>query len=87
LLQKNTNISIFRYRQEDTAQYFSSAGDFYHCTYIDKVMAALGQTHKTNEWERFVDSLKHSLKAVFLHSDNKQSLHTNFLQSAHEGNV
>jgi hypothetical protein len=27
LLQKNTNISIFRYRQKDIAQYFASAGD------------------------------------------------------------
>jgi hypothetical protein len=27
LLQKNTNISIFRYRQKDIAQYFVSAGD------------------------------------------------------------
>jgi hypothetical protein len=45
LLQKN-----FHYCQEDIGQYFSSAGDFVHCTDIDKVMAALGQAHKTDEW-------------------------------------
>jgi hypothetical protein len=45
LLQK-----IFHYRQKDIAQYFDSAGDFAYCTDIDKVMAALGQNHKTDEW-------------------------------------
>jgi hypothetical protein len=71
LLQKNTNISIFRYRQKDIAQCFASAGDLVCCTDIDKVMAALGQDHKTDEWRLFVDSSKHSLKAVLLHNDNK----------------
>jgi hypothetical protein len=71
LLQKNTNISIFRYRQKDTAQYFASAGDLAYCTDIDKVMAALGQDLKTDEWRLFVDSLKHSLKTVLLHNGNK----------------
>jgi hypothetical protein len=50
LLQKNTNISIFCYRQKYIAQYFASAGDLVYCTDIDKVMAALGQDHKTDEW-------------------------------------
>jgi hypothetical protein len=40
LLQKNTNISIFPYRQKDIAQYFASAGDLVYRT--DKVKAALG---------------------------------------------
>jgi hypothetical protein len=71
LLQKNTNISIFRYQQKDIAQYFASAGDLVYCTDIDKVMAALGQDHKTDEWRLFVDSSKHSLKAVLLHNGNK----------------
>jgi hypothetical protein len=70
LLQKNTNISIFRYRQKDIARYFASAGDLVYCTDIDKVMAALGQDHKTDEWRLFLDSSKHSLKAV-LHNGNK----------------
>jgi hypothetical protein len=55
LLQKNTNISIFRCRQKDIAQYFASAGDLVYCS-IDKVMAALGQDHKTDEWRLFFDS-------------------------------
>jgi hypothetical protein len=71
LLQKNTNILIFRYWQKDTAHYFSSAGDLVYCTDIDKVMAALGQDHKTDEWRLFVDSSKHSVKAVLLHNGNK----------------
>jgi hypothetical protein len=71
LLQKNTNISIFRYRQKDIAQYFASADDFVYCTDIDKVMAALGQDHKTDEWRPFVDSSKHRLKAVLLYNGNK----------------
>jgi hypothetical protein len=50
LLQKNTNISIFRYQQKDIAQYFASAGDLVYCRDIDKVMAALGQDHKSDEW-------------------------------------
>jgi hypothetical protein len=50
LLQKNTNISIFHYRQKDIAQYFASAGDLVYCTDTDKVMAALRQGHKTDEW-------------------------------------
>jgi hypothetical protein len=70
LLQKNTNTSIFRYRQKDIAQYFASAGDLVYCTDTDKVMAALGQDHRTDEWRLFVDSSKHSLKAV-LHNGNK----------------
>jgi hypothetical protein len=73
LLQKNTNISIFRYRQKDTAQYFASAGNLVYCTDIDKVMAALGQDHKTYKWRLFIDSSKHSLKAVLLHNSNKHS--------------
>jgi hypothetical protein len=71
LLQKNTNISIFYYWQKDTTQYFASAGDLVYCTDTDKVMAALGQDHKTDEWRLFIDSSKHSLKAVLLHSSNK----------------
>jgi hypothetical protein len=70
LLQKNTNISIFLYRQKYIAQCFASAGDLVYCTDIDKVMAALRQDHKTDEWRLFVDSSKHSLKAV-LHNGNK----------------
>jgi hypothetical protein len=50
LLQKNTNISIVHYQQKDIAQYFASAGDLVYYTDIDKVMAALGQDHKTDEW-------------------------------------
>jgi hypothetical protein len=56
LLQKNTNSLIFHYRQKDIAQYFASAGNLVYCTDIDKVMVALGQDHKTNEWRLFVDS-------------------------------
>jgi hypothetical protein len=70
LQQKNTNISIFRHRQKDIAQYFASAGDLVYCTDIDKFMAALGYDHKTDEWRLFVDSAKLSLKAV-LHNGNK----------------
>jgi hypothetical protein len=50
LLQKNTNISIFCFWQKDIAQYFASAGDLVYCTDIDKVMAALGRDHQTDEW-------------------------------------
>jgi hypothetical protein len=49
LLQKNTNILIFRYWQKDVAQHFASASDLVYCTDTDKVMAALGQDHKTDE--------------------------------------
>jgi hypothetical protein len=62
---------IFRHQQKDIAQYFSSAGDLVYCTDIDKIMAALGQDHKTDEWRLFVDSSKHSIKAVLLHNGNK----------------
>jgi hypothetical protein len=34
-------------------------------------MATLEQDHKTNEWQLFIDSSKHSLKAVLLHKGNK----------------
>jgi hypothetical protein len=71
LLQKNTNISIFRYRPKYIVQYFASAGDLVYCTDIVNVVAALGQDHKTDKWRLFVDSLKHSLKAVLLHNGNK----------------
>jgi hypothetical protein len=71
LLQKNTDISIFRYWQKDIAKYFAPAGDLVYCTDTDKVMAALGQDHKTDEWRLFVDSKKHSLKAVPLHNGNR----------------
>jgi hypothetical protein len=71
LMQKNTNISIFRCRQKDIAQYFASAGHLVYRTDIYKVMAALGQDHKTEGWRLFVDSSKHSLKAVLLHNGNK----------------
>jgi hypothetical protein len=50
---------------------FCFSGDLVCCTDIDKVMAALGQDHKTDEFQLFVDSSKHSLKAVLLHNDNK----------------
>jgi hypothetical protein len=70
LLQKNKNISIFRYRPKYIAQYFASAGDLVYCTDIVNVVAALGQDHKTDEWRLFVDSSKRSLKAV-LHNGNK----------------
>jgi hypothetical protein len=34
-------------------------------------MAALGEDHKTDEWQLFIDSSKHSLKAFLLHNGNK----------------
>jgi hypothetical protein len=71
LLKKNTNISIFHYRQKDIALYFASAGDLVYCTDIDKVMGALGQDHKTDEWQLFVDSSINNLKAVLLQNGNK----------------
>jgi hypothetical protein len=45
--------------QKDITQYFASAGDFVYYKDIDKVRAALGQDHKTDEWRLFVDSSKH----------------------------
>jgi hypothetical protein len=42
-----------------------------YCIDIDKVTAALGQDYKTDEWRLFVDSSKHSLKALLLHHGNK----------------
>jgi hypothetical protein len=56
---------MFHYRQKDIAQYFASAGDVVYCTDVEKVMAALGQDHKTDEWQLFVDSSKHSPKQFF----------------------
>jgi hypothetical protein len=34
-------------------------------------MTALGQDYKTDDWRLFVDSSKHSPKAVLLHNGNK----------------
>jgi hypothetical protein len=42
-----------------------------YCTDIDKVMAALGRDHQTDEWWLFIDSSMHSLKAVLLNDGNK----------------
>jgi hypothetical protein len=36
-------------------------------------MAALGQDHKTDEWRFFVDSSKHSLKAILPRNGNKHT--------------
>jgi hypothetical protein len=63
--------SIFRYSLKYFAQNFASAGDLVYYEDTDKVLAAVGQDHKTDERRLHVDPTKYSLKAV-LRNGRKQ---------------
>lgn len=70
LLAPDTRISVYRNRQKELSQYFSTEENLSFCNNIDHLMLALGYEQKPEEWRLFIDSSKLSLKAVLLHIGN-----------------
>ena len=70
LLEKGVNVSSFRTRQQSFAQFFSMTEGLVFCNDVDGIMEKFGSSHKPEEWRLFIDSSKHSLKAVLLHNGN-----------------
>ena len=71
LLTSDTNISIYRSRETNLAQFFSSSGDLVYCTDIPALMDSLGYDYLTEDWRLFIDSSKVSLTGKLLHNGNR----------------
>lgn len=66
-LEKDVKISIYRYREKELVQFFSTSDSVCYCNNIDGLFSVLGHDHKPEEWCLFIDSSKVSLKVVLLH--------------------
>lgn len=72
LLHDDVRISLFRTREAEFLQYFSSERGFVYCNNVEGLLAHLGlEEYNTSDWRLFIDSSKHSLKCVLLHNTNK----------------
>jgi hypothetical protein len=63
LLEKCVKVTSFGRGQRDFEKYFLSSEDVC-CNDADGLFGALGQVHKPEEWQLFIDLSKVSLKAV-----------------------
>lgn len=72
LLQAETNITIYRKRHVELAQFYEMANreSLCVCKDVDSLMFELNITHIPSEWRLFIDASKTSLKAVLLHNGN-----------------
>ena len=51
---------------------FKVEGPLCYCHDIEELFQTQGTVHIVNKWRLFIDSSKRSLKAVFLHIENKK---------------
>ena len=70
LLNKQTNITYFRKRDNTLREYFYTDEELCVCTNINGLMETLGMKHEPKEWRLFIDASKSSLKTVLLHIGN-----------------
>jgi hypothetical protein len=76
LLAAGAFMYWYRSRKQEITSYISQDVDLGYCCNIPGLMQKFGVEYKVNEWRRFIDSPKRSLKAVFLHNGkNYASLH------------
>ncbi|GBM22550.1 hypothetical protein AVEN_183980-1 [Araneus ventricosus] len=69
LLEKRAKVSYFRSRESAFVQYFRSDDGFVFCHNVHGLMEELGiSAYNSTQWRLLIDSLKKSLKCVFLHN-------------------
>jgi hypothetical protein len=77
LLDDNVKVKAFRSFLKDFKQFFILQGQMRDCKNIKGLMAAMNIRYNPEEWQLFIDSSIHSLKAVLLHNchcDGKQKV-------------
>ena len=76
VLDKDTNVSIFRNRNKDLLPFFIvTDSGVCACSDVNGLMLKLGITYNAEEWCLFTAASKISLKAVLLHNGNKLPLY------------
>ena len=70
LLHADVVVTHYRKRNMDLSTVFRVNGPLCYCHNIKSLFKKLGEDHIANEWRRFLDSSKRSLKAVLLHNGN-----------------
>ena len=71
LLLPHVTVTGYRNRERNQLQYFSEQHDFVYCTDIESLLNDMGvANYCPDDWRRFIDSSKQSLKCVLLHNGN-----------------
>ena len=73
LLTPETCITVYRHREEQFVQFFSSKPDLVYCNNIEGLITSMGIAYDANQWRLFIDSSKCSMKAVLLFNGNTVS--------------
>jgi hypothetical protein len=71
LPRKGCESVIYRKKQSNIANYYSTNGDLVHCKDVFVLMKELTAQPAPEQWRLFIDSSKFSLKPVLLHNENK----------------
>lgn len=72
LLSKRTKVTFYRDRDKNFRKYFSTQDSLVYCNNIKGLINEYGaEDYVSMKWRLFIDSSKHSLKAVLLHNGNK----------------
>ena len=71
LLDRSTNVSYFRKRDEIFGDFFSEENKFVYCHEIPGLLRQFGvPSYSLTEWRLFLDNSKRSLMCVLLHNGN-----------------
>ena len=71
ILDSETKITFFRYRDDLLLRFFAMENDFVYCNNIPGLLAKLGlPDYNSDDWRLLIDSSKRSLKCVLLHKGN-----------------
>lgn len=73
LLTPGTSVTVYRNREAQFVQFFSSKQDLVYCNNIEGLVTSMGIDYDANQWRLFIDSSKRSMKAVLLFNGNKVS--------------
>jgi hypothetical protein len=63
-------VTAFRSLQKDFKQFYIIQCELSACKNVEGLLAAMYIRYNPEEWRLFIDSSKHSLKAVLLHKGN-----------------
>ena len=72
LLKTGTSVSFYCNKKEKLRKYFHSDGQLVYYTDVKGLLLAMSlPAYRSNDWRRFIDSSKISLKCVLLHKGNQ----------------
>lgn len=71
LIKDDVKVTFPRKRHADLESFFKKSDDLVYCCNIEEVLKYLKLPLDSSAWRLFIDSSKHSLKAVLLHNGNK----------------